>query len=634
MASSSFFSLRWESTGDHQWWYASPVDLAAASGHYDLVRELLRIDPNLLIKLTSLRRLRRLDSLWPDPAVRRRRASVARALLRDCGAPLLRAGYGGWLLYTAASAGDPAFVADLLAADPLLVFGSGEYGVTDIFYAAAAGRSAEAFAALFDHAVRPRGGTADGVLRAEMVRRALHAAARGGDLEMMRKLLDGGDVLLQEYRDAQGSTLLHAASGRGQLEVVRNLVSSYNMINSKDNQGNTALHIAAYFGHLPVVEALLAASPSSSTERNDAGNTFLHMAVAGFRTPGFRSLDRQMDLMKQLVSGTVVNIRELINLRNNEGRTALHVAVIGNVHSDLVELLMTVASIDLNVQDVEGMTALDLLNQRPRSASSEILIKKMSSAGGVANAKDHATVSAVTDQVRLLGIGSSPGTSFKMSDAEVFLYTGVETSEASGRHSTSSGSCKSEIAHEYGEVTQEKKKKKKSAAGRLKVLLPWSARKKPEVGDDRCEREDTPTPLRQRFSKPTALVNNKRMLSVRSSAPSLATKKRFTSGLMHGVMQDMPHLAHPVWSPSEKLKGICPEEDIAGGASCSYSSVDGVEEEAGAAGKPSNKSGGFANTRFMNRYFCFGAQGLTVEDSASGRRSSRMFRRSSALSVA
>ena len=41
MARSCYFPLRWESTGD-QWWYASPIDWAAADGHYDIVRQLDR----------------------------------------------------------------------------------------------------------------------------------------------------------------------------------------------------------------------------------------------------------------------------------------------------------------------------------------------------------------------------------------------------------------------------------------------------------------------------------------------------------------------------------------------------------------------------------------------------------------
>nr|XP_010912854.1 uncharacterized protein LOC105038675 [Elaeis guineensis] len=236
----SYFPLRWESTGD-QWWYASPIDWAAANGHYDLVRELLYIDANLLIKLTSLRRIRRLETVWDDDArfvdAAKCRSFVARNLFIECEKKnrknsLIRAGYGGWLLYTAASAGDISFVQELLERDKLLVFGEGEYGVTDIFYGAARSKNSEVFRLLFDFAVSPRcfvgagGGrkAVDGsdagvsIFRWEMMNRAVHAAARGGNLDILKELLDDcSDVLA--YRDVQGSTILHAAAGRGQVEV-------------------------------------------------------------------------------------------------------------------------------------------------------------------------------------------------------------------------------------------------------------------------------------------------------------------------------------------------------------------------------------------------------------------------------
>lgn len=234
----TYFPLRWESTGD-QWWYASPIDWAAANGHYDLVRELLRLDGNHLIKLTSLRRIRRLEIVWDDEAqfddVANHRSKVARKLFLECETKraknsLLRAGYGGWLLYTAASAGDLGFVKDLLERDPLLVFGEGEFGVTDILYAAARSKNCEVFKVLFDFAVSPRFKVGNGKevvehigeipsgYKWEMMNRGVHAAARGGNLRILKDLLgDCSDVLA--YRDNQGSTILHAAAGRGQVEV-------------------------------------------------------------------------------------------------------------------------------------------------------------------------------------------------------------------------------------------------------------------------------------------------------------------------------------------------------------------------------------------------------------------------------
>ncbi|GLT65338.1 hypothetical protein SLA2020_377760 [Shorea laevis] len=567
-----YFPLRWESTGD-QWWYASPIDWAAANGLYDLVIELLHLDTNLLIKLTSLSRIRRLETVWDDEAqfddVAKCRSYVARRLLHECETKkgnnsLIRAGYGGWLLYTAASAGDVEFVKELLERDPLLVFGEGEYGVTDIFYAAARSKNSEVFRLLLDFSVLTRCclgeakeelSESQSLLKDEMMNRAVHAAARGWNLEILKQLLgDCRDVLV--YRDEQGSTILHSASGRGQVEVVKYLLSSFDIITSTDNQGNTALHVAAYRGHLAVLEVLVQTSPSLASMTNNNGDTFLHMAVAGFRTRGFRRVDKQIELMKQLVSGKVVNIQEIINVRNRDGRTALHVAVIENIQANLVELLMSVPSVDPNVGDANGMTPLDFLKQRPRSASSDILIKELIAAGGISNHRDNMARTAIVSHLKGQGICASPGTSFRIPDAEIFLYTGMEnaTNDSYDQDNADYSRCLSEVS-DFDSSNSIDKKKSNSvnyAARRLKFLLHWPGKKErksastePELVDDNNQEvssrarnwTDRHIPLRQKYLKPSSLPNNKRTFDLRTDLPSPSARRKFAAGLMHGVVR-------------------------------------------------------------------------------------------------
>ncbi|KAJ4839411.1 hypothetical protein Tsubulata_016866 [Turnera subulata] len=642
----SHFPLRWESTGD-QWWFASPIDFAAANGHYDLVRELLYLDSNLLIKLTSLRRIRRLETVWDDEDqftdVAKCRSQVARQLLRECETKrghnsLIRAGYGGWLLYTAASAGDVSFVKQLLERDPLLVFGEGEYGVTDIFYAAARSKNSKVFRLLLDFSFSPRCGLSGeqqvkGQLsetqeefKSEMMNRAVHAAARGGNLEILKELLGNcSDVLV--YRDGQGSTILHAGSGRGQVEVVKELISAYDIIATKDYQGNTALHVAAYRGYLTVAEVLIQAAPSITSLTNDYGDTFLHMAVSGFRSPGFRRVDRQIELVKQLVSGKIANIQDIINVRNNAGRTALHKAVTENVQSNLVEILMTAPSINLNIRDADGMTPLDLLKQRPSSASSEILIKQLISAGGISNCQDGMARSAIASHLRGQGIGMSPGTSFRIPDAEIFLYTGIENASDASCDQTSVdySACLSEISEvDTGDSLANKKPSSVNyAARRLKALLQWPRKKDRKdtasyLGDNDSLKsfssgksfEPHPVPLRQRYSKMLSFSTNKRTLSgTDNGLPSPLARKKFTAGLVHGVIQTKPHVAILTESPSSTFSGS------------SVGSPGFLDRQRGAdvaaTPSPSNqplkqKQKSF-NKKVMNQYFCFGAEGLAVE---------------------
>ncbi|OWM71461.1 uncharacterized protein LOC116193493 [Punica granatum] len=461
MQHSKCLPLRWETTLE-QWWYASPIEWAAANGHYELVRELLLLDSNHLIKLTSLRRLRRLETLWEDGEDVERsrdiamcRSLVARELLRECeskrrDSPLIRGGYGGWLIYTAASAGDSGFIKELLERDPLIVFGEGEYGVTDILYAAAKSNDCNVFRLVFDSVASPSFSTGkDGDLeelkggipseyKGEMMNRAVHAAARGGNLRVLKELLEHCSDI-SAYRDANGSTVLHSAAARGQIEVVKYLLGAFNLIECTDHQGNTALHTAAYRGKLQAVQALATVSPVLISVRNNAGETFLHMAVSGFQSPDFQRLDRQIELVSHLISEKSLEVEEFINARTNNGRTALHLALIGKVNSALVGLLMSVPSIDLNVRDEYGMIPLDVLKQQPQSAQSDVLIRQLVSAGGEYSSDNHdfSAAKSVYSQLKMMQVygTNSPGTLFEIPDGEIALHVGP----GNGLDSTSAG---------------------------------------------------------------------------------------------------------------------------------------------------------------------------------------------------
>lgn len=446
------------------------------------------------------------------------------------------------------------------------------------------------------------------------------------------------------------------------MQVVKYLIASFDIINSRDQQGNTALHVAASRGQLAAVEVLLSASPSSIiSTKNNSGETFLHKAISGFQTPAFRRLDRQIQLLKNLVCGRVFNIEEVINAKNNEGRTALHTAIIGNVHSDLVQLLMMAQSIDVNVRDVDGMTALDYLRQWPRSASSDILIRQLISAGGIFGCQDYYNArKAIASRLKMQGDGGSPGTSFRISDTEIFLYAGIENVPVAGaghQRKFSIGSNPFSPELNPRDTTDENQSsfstKKHSgsvnhAAQRLKQAIGW-----PRIKEKRPERfkksvdfgsttsDDAPTPLRQRFSKASSsLTNNKRTLAVRSNQSSPTAKKKFASGLKHGVMQAIPHITVPgrsrsssfsksssLSSPSslDKQKGVCIDTDAAG-PSWSNQVVD-VET-------PNLGKQGNLNRRPRSQYFCFGASGLSVKHPVSRQRQNQSFKPPPVISVA
>lgn len=413
--------------------------------------------------------------------------------------------------------------------------------------------------------------------------------------------------------------------------MVKDLITSFDVITSRDNQGNTALHVAAYRGYSAVVEVLIISCPSLASLTNSNGDTFLHMAVAGFRSPGFRRLDQQIELMKQLQSGKILNLRDIVNLRNNDGRTGLHMAVLESIQSSVAELLIAVPSIDLNIRDADGMTPLDLLRHQPRSATSEILAKLLVFAGAISSYQDQVNErkSASVNHLRVQGIGSSPGTSFRIPDSEIFLYTGMEIeSDAScSPASPEFGSFRSEIS-EAGCTTPISLHTKKSDSV-LKLLLQWPRKNRrkavrSDIGDTESFKsldafnylQDNPVSLRQRYSKRFSLPNDKSS-SFRSDFPSPSTKRQFSAGLMHSVIQSKPRLGMPFQSPSSPFQGSSlfsssPADKRKGthisGPTFSSQSFDRK------ATQVNNKQTSF-NKRLMNKYFCFGAQHVAIEDS-------------------
>ncbi|XP_071915281.1 uncharacterized protein [Coffea arabica] len=289
--------------------------------------------------------------------------------------------------------------------------------------------------------------------------------------------------------------------------------------------------------------------------------------------------------------------------------------------------------INVNIRDMEGMTPLDILRQRPHSVSSDILAKQLISAGGIFSCQDYSTRKAIASHLRMRSIGGSPGTSFRTSDMEIFLYTGIENiSDAGG--SVGLSPCSTETNHhdsslETSSTTKRKKLHTVSyAARRLKQLLHWPKMKdkradrcKKSVGEHSiCPSEGPPIPLRQRFSRPSSLPNNKRTLSVRSNLPSPSAKKKLASGLVHGVMQGIPSVnvsrrsrsssfsksSFSSHSSLDKQKGIQIENDIAG-ASCSRQIGDGD-------GSPSAVPKlGPINKKLMNQLLCFGGPGQSAK---------------------
>ncbi len=165
---------------------------------------------------------------------------------------------------------------------------------------------------------------------------ALQAAAGGGHLGIVDKLLAAGsDVNFGSCID-NGRTALQAAADRGHLKIVKKLLAAGSDVNALPSRwnGRTALQAAAEGGHLEIVEKLLASgSDVNALPSKNHGRTTLLAAAEG----GHLKI-----VGKLLAAGSDVNALP----SKSDGRTALQAAAEGG-HLKIVEKLLAAGS-DVN----------------------------------------------------------------------------------------------------------------------------------------------------------------------------------------------------------------------------------------------------------------------------------------------
>ena len=209
----------------------------------------------------------------------------------------------------------------------------------------------------------------------------LHYAARAGDAEMLKTLLEkdalrpntlAGDyttpLLLSIDREKEDaclalladprvrvdtvtanskSTPLHYAVKTGSASILRGLLAREEVnVNARDSVGRTPLHAAAQAGEADAVRILLEDGRIQANTKNDKGNTPLIAAAMKGNLRIVEELFVAPDIGLNLTGGA-------------NGRTALHHAA-HKGYADVVAALLEHEDIDAATQNKNGKTALDL----------------------------------------------------------------------------------------------------------------------------------------------------------------------------------------------------------------------------------------------------------------------------------
>ncbi|XVE71501.1 hypothetical protein DITRI_Ditri10aG0155900 [Diplodiscus trichospermus] len=180
----------------------------------------------------------------------------------------------------------------------------------------------------------------------------LHVASTRGHVEFVDLLLACKPGLAKQL-DSRDSSPLHLATAEGHLNIVRKLLQvNPDMCLVYDIYRRNPLHIAAIKGHLDVLKELVDVRPTAARLLMDEGETILHACVRY----------NQLKAMMYLVDVKAAD-HELINWKNYDGNTILHLAIAAK-QTEAIHFLISSTTIDVNTQNEDGFTALDLLSQR------------------------------------------------------------------------------------------------------------------------------------------------------------------------------------------------------------------------------------------------------------------------------
>lgn len=180
----------------------------------------------------------------------------------------------------------------------------------------------------------------------------LHVACLASRLDLVRVLLKWRPKFAEKV-NADGFSPLHIAAAKGDVEIARELLGVYpHLCSVKGVERRIPLYYAIVHGELDVMKELLLASPESVQETTAQEETVLHLAVKYNRVAAVHAL---VEHMKDY------NCASVIDQKDNEGNTALHLAVAAQ-NFEVVNFMLHQPHVvvDVNACDKNGRTPLDL----------------------------------------------------------------------------------------------------------------------------------------------------------------------------------------------------------------------------------------------------------------------------------
>ncbi|KAB1205822.1 hypothetical protein CJ030_MR7G027989 [Morella rubra] len=195
---------------------------------------------------------------------------------------------------------------------------------------------------------------------------AFHVAAKRGHLGIVKELAGISPELCSSC-DSTNTSPLYSAAVQDHLDVVNAILDAdARSVRIVRKNGKTALHTAARYGLVRIVKALIEHDPGVVSIKDKKGQTALHMAVKG-QCPS-------------VVEEILLADCSILNEPDKKGNTAVHIAT-RKCRSQIVSLLLSYTSLDVNAINNQHQTAMDLADKLPYGDSALEIKESLVEAG-------------------------------------------------------------------------------------------------------------------------------------------------------------------------------------------------------------------------------------------------------------
>jgi ankyrin repeat protein len=202
----------------------------------------------------------------------------------------------------------------------------------------------------------------------------LHEAARAGNLEIMEILITGGANV--NIQDAKGNSVLHIAVPQEAHREALNLLLSHGASpNLRDEHGDSPLHIVITLNRNTAILQTLLKGGADVTIHNTGGKTPLYLAVQGNRaayiplllqyksdifavdTEGITPFERALRDRRSALTALITE--ETVLQNDSAGNTILHLATLNRADPQIIALILDKKAL-VNARNKEGDTSLHI----------------------------------------------------------------------------------------------------------------------------------------------------------------------------------------------------------------------------------------------------------------------------------